>query len=244
MENSRKSFLVLVFLLLMLIAMGIMFMTMMQQKKSYKNLLAQVASYQLKEKEFETKRLKDSSTIASQSQTILTQREAFKLGLIELNGQIKKLQSQVKQVQEWAAQGIDVPYVPKGYADTTGWMAKLNAGDTSKAVIDSLRANSIIVPKDFEYKSKWFNVKGTVKKNSVFIDSLSMSNESSVTIGYKKSGFLNLKKEPIVEIQNTNPYIQVKAMNNVVIKDKKGLFERKGFWFSLGAALTAALSFL
>jgi hypothetical protein len=66
------------------------------------------------------------------------------------------------------------------------------------------------------------------------MDSIRISNESSVTIGWKKCGFLNLKREPIVEIKNTNPYLDVTKMDNVVIKPKSGLFTKKSFWIGVG----------
>ena len=64
--------------------------------------------------------------------------------------------------------------------------------------------------------------------------SLKILNESSVTIGYRKHGFLNLKSEPLVEIKNTNPYLKVSKISNVVIKNNKSIFSKKGFWFAIG----------
>lgn len=197
-------------------------------------LLTQVSNYQIGEKEFKSRILKDSSTIASQSQTLLTQEEAIKLGLIKLEGDIKKVQSQVRQVQNIGLDSVFVPFIPNHYIDSSDWILKFKQGDKSKSVIDSLVANSLIVPKAFELDSKWYNIEGKVKKDGVLIDSMNILNESSVTIGYKKSGFLNLKREPIVEIKNTNPYLQVSKVNNVVVKQKKGILQSKLFWMGVG----------
>jgi hypothetical protein len=225
-----------------LIAIIIFFLfNIFEKNREYSSLIRTLGEYQLKEKSFEVQRQKDSSTIATQTQTILTQEEAYELGLIKMTGEIKKLKSQVFQVQEFIAAGVDLPFIPDGFADTTGWNAKYQSGDTSKPIIDSVLANSIIVPKSFEYKSKWFSVNGVVNKKSVTLDTLRIENESTVTVGFKKTGFLKLKKEPIVEIQNTNPYMQVKSMSNVVIKDKKRLIDKKGFWFGLGSAISLIL---
>ena len=188
-------------------------------------LLTQITAYQLGEKAFKTKLLQDSSTMATQTQTILSQDEAIKLGLLKLEGDIKKVQSQVRQKQEISIEDIAVPFVPSGYADTTGWAKRLNEGDRSDSTIDSLLANSVIVPSKFKKDDKWFKIDGEVQKTGIMIDSLKITNESSVTIGYKKSGLFGLKRTPLVEIKNTNPYLAVTKMNNVVIKPDKSIFK-------------------
>jgi len=199
-----------------------------------KNLIGQVSNYKLGEKEFKKKINDDSSTIATQTQTIMSQQDAISLGLLKLDGEIKKVQSQVLQKQDVVINNVDVPYIPNGFVDTSGWYSRLNSGDISKDVIDSLRDNCILVNTSFEKKDKWFSINGKVKKDGIGIDTLKVENESSVTIGYKKSGFLGLKKEPIVEIKNTNPYLNVTKMNNIVIKKDKGILQNKFFLIGVG----------
>lgn len=205
-----------------------------QLKADHDNLLNQVSNYQNGEKFFKKKILDDSSTMASQTQTILSQDEAIKLGLLKLEGDIKKVQSQVRQGQSVLIDSVEVPYIPNNWADTTGWMGKIKSGDSSRATLDSLLANSIIVPKTFTLQDKWFSFDGKVRKEGLLMDSLRVHNESSVTIGWKNAGFLGLKKEPMVEIKNTNPYLNVTKMNNVVVKRKKGLFQNPIFWTGVG----------
>jgi hypothetical protein len=223
---------------ILIIALGIIIILMqlkscnLQEEKD--NLLGQVSQYQLNEKAFKTKILKDSSTLASQEQTILTQEEAIKLGLLKLEGEIKEVQSQVTQKQVIKYEKVNVPFVPNNFTDTSGWYAKLTNGDQSVAFVDSLMANSIIVPQRFEKKERWIEIDGVVKKEGLVIDSLKISNESSVTIGYKKWGFLGLKKRPIVEIKNTNPYLGVTKINNIVIKKNKSIFKKPIFWAGVG----------
>lgn len=221
-------------ILALLIVVVILLFRSCEMKADNDRLLEQVSSYKLGEKAFQVKRLDDSSTIASQTQTILTQKEAIKLGLLKLEGEIKKVQSQVRVKQTVVIDSVSMAYVPDGFADTTGWIAKFKAGDTSKTICDSLIANSVIVPKSFNTEQKWYRVYGKVKKDGVMMDSLRIENDCSVTVGWKKTGFLNLRKEPIVEVKNTNPFINVPKMNNVVVKPNKGLFQKKGFWLGIG----------
>ncbi len=202
--------------------------------QEHERLLTQITAYQIGEKAFKTKLLEDSSTLAQQTQTILTQEEAIRTGILKLEGDIKKVQSQVRQKQEISIEDIAVPFVPNGYADTTGWAMRIKEGDRSDSTIDSLLANSIIVPSKFKKEDKWFSIDGEVQKDGIVVDSLKIQNESSVTIGYKKSGFLGLKSEPMVEIKNTNPYLSVTKMNNVVVKPNKNIFKSKFFWGGIG----------
>lgn len=205
-----------------------------QLQREKDNLLNQVSELRLGEKQFKTKRLEDSSTIASQTQTILTQDEAIKLGILKLEGDIKKVQSQVRQGQTINIDSVPIPFVPEHFADTTGWMARIKQGDSSRASLDSLLANSIVIPRRFTLKNDWYSFDGKVQKDGLLLDSLQIKNESSVTVGWKKAGFLGIKKEPIVEIKNTNPYLTVTKMSNVVIKKKKGLFQNPLFWTGIG----------
>ena len=202
--------------------------------KSKAELLTQIANYKLSEQEFKVKVQKDSSTISSQNQTILSQKEAIKIGLLKLEGEIAKVQSQVTQTQKIKYESVKVKYIPKNYADTSGWRSKLLDGEKSVEFIDSLMANSIIVPQDFKLKDKWIEIDGKVNKEGLVIDTLIVPNESSVTIGYKNSGFLGLKKKPIVEIKNTNPYLQVTNMKNIIVKEKKSILNSKILWFGVG----------
>jgi hypothetical protein len=226
--KNKITIAILVIIVLLLIWKGC------QLKADHDNLLNQVSSYQTGEKFFRNKVLEDSSTIASQTQTILSQDEAIKLGLLKLEGDIKKVQSQVRQGQTINIDSVPIPFVPNNFADTTGWMVRLRQGDSSKATLDSLLANSIIIPKRFSVKDKWYSIDGKVLRDGLLMDSLKITNESSVTIGWKNAGFLGLKKEAMVEIKNTNPYLNVTKMNNVVVKKKKGLFQNPLFWSGIG----------
>jgi len=203
-------------------------------KKDYDNLLDNSTNYALLDDKFEKKNLKDSSTMATQNQLLLSQIEALKLGVLKLNGEIKIVQSQVSQKQEIKIDSFFVPFIPTHYADTSLWMARIKNGDSSRYLIDSLINNSVIVPQPFKMEEKWFKMYGKVQKKGLLLDSFLLTNESTITLGYKKSGFLNLKKEAIVEVNNTNPYVDVTKLKNVVIKEKKSILQSKLFWFGVG----------
>ena len=219
---------------ILLVVIILLFWKGCQIQKDRDNLSRQVSAYSIGEKEFKKRRQDDSSTIASQSQTLLSQSDALKMGLLKLEGDIKDVQSQVRQRQRIVIDTQFVPFVPDNYIDSAEWILKFMKGDRSKDIIDSLITHSLIVPKKFDLTNKWFKFNGEVRKNGLNLDSMRIYNESSVTIGYKKGGFLNLKRIPIVEVKNTNPYFDVSGLNNVVIKEKKTILQSKWFWGGLG----------
>jgi len=189
-------------------------------------LLSQLAQYQLREKQFSVERGKDSSTIAYQEQTLLTMAEANKLGLLEMDKKMKSLQSQVKQKSEVQIVEKQVPFIPDGFADTTGFVRGENG--------EIIRRDSIAVPTRFKLSEKWFNIDGLVRKEGLIIDSLTIPNKTVVNVGYKKAGFLNFGKQAVVSVKNENPYVNVTGLDNVVIRNKKKIWQSPLFGIGVG----------
>ena len=141
---------------LIIIAMGLVLLALLykgcQDASDRKNLINQLAEYSLKEKAFELKRLADSSTLATQTQTIMSQKDAIALGLLEMQKGMKEVQAQVKQKAEVVIVEKQVPYIPDGWADTSG-LVKNEKGEV-------IRRDSIAVPTRFKLNEKWFNIDG------------------------------------------------------------------------------------
>lgn len=194
--------------------------------KERADLLEQISKFDLERQEFRSQRAKDSSLIATQQQTFLTQAEALKLGLIELEGKIKKIQSQAWASTRVNIQDVTVPYKPISFSDTLPGYTRFENG---KLVSDSLA-----VPRPFEYRNQWFEISGQVRKSGIFLDSVIVKNKTTTTVGYERKNIFSRLK-PVVQIKNENPYMEVTDMGNVVIKERKGIFQRKGFWFAVGA---------
>lgn len=227
-----------------LIALVVLFFCLWVKGCSNQNqLLHQISKYELKEKEFSLKMQKDSSTIATQEQTILTQKQAIASGLLDMDKKMKSIESQITAKVNAILTHKQIPFIPKGYVDTTGKNLVDTTGknlvDTTGWVRDStgkvIRTDSISVPQAIELKEKWFYIKGTVNKLGVRIDSLNMPNKITATVGREKSGFLNLSSRPVVKLKNENPYMQVQSMDNIIIKNPKKLLQRPLFWGIVGA---------
>jgi hypothetical protein len=143
-----------------------------------------------------------------------------------MDRKMKSLQSQVRQQSQVQIVEKPVPFIPDGFADTTG-MVRDEAGNV-------IRRDSIAVPTRFKLSEKWFNIDGLVKKDGLLIDTLTIPNKTVVNVGYKKAGFLNLGKQAVVSVKNENPYVNVTGLDNVVIRNKKKFWQSPLFGIGVG----------
>jgi len=189
------------------------------------NLLGNLSNYQMREKAFKLELRKDSSTIATQSQTLLSQKEAERLKILVLEDKMKKVQSQV------------TTKTTTGFSDVVvGWAGIID--DTTNTIIehDTLviaDTNCLKIPKRFEVREKFYQISGEVIRQGIKFDSISFPNETIVTVGERKQNLFS-KKESVVQIKNTNPYVKMQSMNNIVIKPKKPFYEHPIFLISVG----------
>ena len=158
-------------------------------------------------------------TIASQEQVILSQQDAIRYGLLEIEN-LKKIKSQVRTV---SVTKIDSIFI------------ELHDTLTLK---DTIYPKGFLeVPKRFDYKEKYFDLQGLVTLDKLIVDSLKLHNEMKLTIGNKRNGWFK-KSTPIVELENTNPYMTTLDMNNVIIQKDKRIIDKKAFWVGIGVVGT------
>lgn len=200
-----------------------------RQRAHNKNLVDQLSEYKIENQNYRSERQKDSSLIVTQNQTILSQKEALKLGLLELDNKIKQVQSQLQAKLKISVVEKDVPFIPTNYADTSGWVRDRNG--------TLVRTDSISVPQDYGLIEKWFKVKGTIKKTGIRIDTLDLPAKFTVTYGKEKSGFLGLGRTPVVQVKSDNPYIDVSSLNNIVVKKPKNILNSPFLYLGTGIIL-------
>jgi len=79
------------------------------------------------------------------------------------------------------------------------------------------------------HKDSLYKFVGTLYPDKFYVDTISMSNKQTIVDGYKKTGLF--KKEHMIEILNSNPFISVKNIGGYSVKDKP---KRFGLGFSVG----------
>jgi hypothetical protein len=61
-------------------------------------------------------------------------------------------------------------------------------------------------------------------------------NTSTITIGYKNNGLFK-KRVPVVELINSNPYVNTNSVGNIVIEENKSLIVNPKVWGGIGLIL-------
>jgi len=95
------------------------------------------------------------------------------------------------------------------------------------------------IPCDFKpFKAnkidKHFLFYTTISNTGLTIDSLKVPNESKIIVGEKREGFLNLKTKLTIDVNNSNPYINVSNISGYVYEPKKKWYEKMWVNFAVG----------
>lgn len=99
-----------------------------------------------------------------------------------------------------------------------------------------------VIPCDFKpfpakKETKDFQFYATVANTGLTLDSLKIPNECKIIIGEKRKGFLNLKSELAVDVNNSNPYIKTSNISGYVYEPEKKWYERMWVNFVVGLGL-------
>tara|TARA_R100000900_G_scaffold42221_2_gene34519 strand:+ start:7521 stop:8195 length:675 start_codon:yes stop_codon:yes gene_type:complete len=154
--------------------------------------------------------------IAQQDQIILSQKDAIANNLLVIED-LKKIKSQVTIKTITQIDSIFVPII-----DTV-----------ERIVFDGQGIAFLKLPTKFGIQEEWYSLYSTINDKGMWIDSLSLYNRQVITLGLKSNGFFK-SPTPTVMVKNENPYVNVKSLNNVVIKNDTRFYDKKGFWYGLG----------
>ena len=179
-----------------------------------KNLLRNISNLDIENQRFKTEIKKNGDKINSQSQIILTQKQAIDNGLIEIDG-LKRIKSKVSVVTSTKIDTVFIPY--------------------NRVVVDSSSSSPIQYRNYFDYQEPkgWYSISGYSSDFGVGIDSLSIKNDFSIYIADKKLGFFK-KANPEVLLINRNPYTEIIQMKNVIITVNQSFYNKNSFWAGVG----------
>ena len=181
------------------------------QLSAYKN---KMNHFKLKAQVFEEKVDENGRRIAEQEQIILTQEEALNNDVLMLND-FRKVQSQVQLTTRTKIDSVYIPY---------------------EVVKTDTQVVYQCVDRKFQLITKDYSIFGNTLKDGVLLDSIYFDSKSTITIGYKSSGFLK-KAQPIVEVRYDNPFMRTTGMQNVVIQEELKWYDKKKNWFGIGIGL-------
>jgi hypothetical protein len=164
---------------------------------------SQVIKFKDGEQVFVEKLNENGEKIAEQEQVILSQKDAIALNLLVIED-LKKVKSQV----------------------TVRTITK----------IDSIYVTGLPflkLPTKFGVEDEWYSIYSTINTKGMWIDSLSLYNRQTITLGMKSNGFFKAPT-PSVLVKNENPYVNVSSLKNIVIRNDTRFYDKKGFWYGLG----------
>ena len=179
----------------------------------YENYKSQLAKYKRAELSYIEKIDEQGNRIVEQDQVILSQKDAIDLGLLEID-RLKKVSSQVKVVTELVVDTLVMTHT-----------------DTVTVNIDN--QVYLKLPQSYTFKDDFLSIKAEVNEMGLNLNNISIYNENTVTIGYKKDGLFK-PLVPIIDIKNTNPYMNTTQVSNVVIEPKKDLWTNHKVWGGVG----------
>lgn len=86
----------------------------------------------------------------------------------------------------------------------------------------------------FQKQDKYISIDGLATNEGIRFNSIELDADLDCVVGYKRKNMFS-KSYPIAKITSNNPYVKSTNINSFVVKKKKTIFERKGFWLLLGA---------
>jgi hypothetical protein len=182
--------------------------------KKIESLNSVISNLDIENQKFKTDLNKKDEKVTSQAQIIISQKEAIRNGLIEID-KLKKIKSKVKIVTQTKVDTVYIEYY--------------------KTIIDSLNQEPFDYKNYFDYEEPkgWYSINGYATNLGIGIDSLRVKNDFSIYIADKK---LNLfgKSNPEVILLNKNPYTETIKMHNIVIQVEQPFYNNKLLWAGFG----------
>lgn len=106
--------------------------------------------------------------------------------------------------------------------------------DTLEVVFhDTIPCSFIPIP--FVIDSPWYFINGVVGNKRLAFSTIQFPNEQNIVIGVKKKWLLG-RKEYVIDISNSNPYVEVTGMKNYVVEEEKKWYEKPLVWGGIGFA--------
>ena len=219
MDTDNKNTLLRLGMVFLTFILFILIASKCERNNEFEDLSTQLAKQRTQNAEFRVKIKSDSSVIADQKTLILENNKDIQKMLKQVSDGLKDVQSRVEIKYITQIESVLVPY------------------DSPVYYLDS---QAVRIPLKFKRQHANYFIGGTLKKEGILFDSLTIPNKLSVTIGKERQSIWK-KPETIVRVQSSNPYVRIDSMNNIVLKDKKVFYERPSFWS--GIALTLGFIF-
>ena len=206
---NRNNFLMRLSVVVLTIIVVLLVWSGCNQKARLSAYKKQMSKLTFTNQVFVEKKDKEGNKIIEQEQLILSQKDAIRNNLLIIE-KMKKIKSQVRIQSVMQIDSVFVPYTDTFLVEKTNYREF-----------------------GFGLNAEHYTIAGRTKEKGVLIDSVTFRNDLSVTIGNQSRGFFR-SSQPIVKIENSNPFINTKSVQNVVIKNDIKWWDKKGTWLTMG----------
>ena len=174
----------------------------------------QIQKFEIKEQSYNELIKENGSKIIEQEQIFLSEKDAINHNLLLVKKELKKVKNQIRYKSKIEIDSVFIEY--NNY--------------------DTLYKSDTIFPfKEFNLNEQFYSINGVVKQNGVLIQNVSFNNDMTITIANKRNGIFK-KSTPIVQLDNTNPYITSNSLQNITIKNEVKWYEKKSNILFFGLA--------
>lgn len=173
--------------------------------------------------------------IAIQDQTVASLENALAAGLVTNEDLKNKNLKQVEHIIKLENQIVFYEELLANVDTTTSAVITIDSTDCPE--IDG--GTYLKVPAKFVYADEWITFAGTVYGSTVGLRGLTIKQESTVILGYQKTGLFKPLR-PVVTVEDANPYVHTIKMHNVTIRSKPPFYKRPWFHRFEGMALVIA----
>lgn len=182
-----------------------------KSRKEFKDAVTQRIEYQHKAEEYKTK----NGTLVSKNERLRTTMEVLKSTNDSLIGYIEEI-------------GVKNPET----------ITIIETKTKLKGVKIPIRIYDCDVDTSFTKEDKYYAIYGRLDTSGLYFDSLSLPNKLGIVLGYQRPKWFK-KKEPVVTVTNSNPYVRVNGITSLDIEGTDKFYNKTWFKLTAGAVMGA-----
>lgn len=153
-------------------------------------------------------------SLSIQKETILSERQARKV-LEEEYAELKEVKQNTRIFTKTEIKEVIVQ------ADVPVELAEIDSSTYMK------------IPASYSDSTEHYSVRAEVGKLGLQINKFSIPNETSVSVGIRKTSFFR-KAEPVVLVKHSNPLVNTTGMTNVTVKYEVPFYNTRAFNIGVG----------
>jgi hypothetical protein len=153
--------------------------------------------------------------VTAKQEVLLIDARADYASLLQDFQNLKKTKSQTRVITETRIDSVFVPTM----------------------IVDTVFVDKEAFPVySFDKEDEYFQIKARVSPTESLIEKITFQNDITFSHRWERKNFLS-KKTYFVEVNNSNPYVNIQGLQNYSIEEQKPFYEHGKFWFIVGGGV-------